>query len=1504
MLRFSRAWAAGAGGAGEAAGGGGSAGCLTSVRQAAARAVPGDLEKLFTAGLHSRRGSVLVEHNRRAAEVSAGAQLGQCCWAEVAGLPHADVGAAAKAVLQYSRPSGPPPLVTLYGPLGAECLHEEFGSWLEQAAGDGLLHYKVRPVAHWRCGGTPAACPAGATLGGGGLPKEDTHLWLPGYGVALVVKSTEYRASDDGAPAHSAAGNRADTAEAELQHVSGIDFASLVTQKPDLREHFVALQAELLHDVGDPTRAHRPLEKWQLQDLGLQVALKVAAAQHPLATLSHISQNFPALERPVSMVEVPADAHIEFTSQRKLLPAGRSRLWLNGALLELEDLHLHSLIDRAQKEHEILRLIASLTDAPLSEVSRVRAQIAQGLFHPRQRIDIRKGSPAVHYSSDQTKDPGYNSKSEFNVGKSRKNLYSAVFVMDPTIPGAVASTAVEMQRISGMGTNARAGLVFARPEAGSDGERFMQGFLLLKRAGGAKAAFEFFHAVSDVLRRRDSEDLSWKACERALKDSYLLHTDPRRRPRGMGNAKWAVDAINGVNGWVGEGLRTEMEAASTFISERGLQHGDFLSNGVVLRGSLIDGRGWSSAKIIGALHEDYDHFRTGLADGSFQDDESGVPEFIFRAASLKFSPHLIPGEGIAGGVPALAQPGDGVWEAVQDTGYMFSSQESIPEVTMWVFFDGSSSEGLALLNASVDFALSGKIRPMRTRIALLSSGVSESALTSMLRILPSLDLEEESRGRFIARVIKEVGTETKLCEDLRCSRESLLGSPLMAVAGEFGISETLSKRLVEAGRHAPGVSDLSLTFRDYLTAKSPRLGSNAVVVNGWAVASLPDVVAGDIAALVAHASHALAGAQIARLTRPERVLPRSLHEGLQPADRALLLASVLTETAHAVAPVNHEWKHVQEALANCRHTCSRKHAAQGESNLVAVLNPIGPETPRISALIEALPKFFDVGVTLLMNPPDRVKQPPLQSFYRYVLPELGGVEASGHLPPPLALFDNLRGSHMVSLHMDVPEAWELLPTEANMDLYNMKLSDMDMAARSVFKLQFLLITGNVWTVPRGEGEGEAEQDPDAHHPPGVILEVRERRAGGSGNVQKVLAMGNRGYFQVKVLPGMYSVAFSPGCTRSLYSLHVPGQGGDSLQDNAEAAAASLPFAAATLSGLSLQISGAPVSKFQNVSECDAASEAPGSFSLGSWFTHKIDRLLPRRGSDRDTVHIFSLASGHMYERLLRIMILSVTKNTRRPVKFWFLKSYASPDFAVLLGAMAAEYKFDYEFVSYKWPSWLFRQGDQQRLMWAYKILFLDVLFPKEVQRITFVDADQVIRADVGELHDMDLEGAPYAYTPFCNDYAPMEGFRFWREGFWAEHLAGKPYHISALYVVDLTRFRRTGAGDTLRNLYNKLAPDGKSLSNLDQDLPNYAQFAVPIFSLPQDWLYCETWCGPAAIETAKAIDLCNNPATRESKLDGARRIIAEWATLDDEQRAFSKPHLQAAGRPQAPRSEL
>lgn len=40
------------------------------------------------------------------------------------------------------------------------------------------------------------------------------------------------------------------------------------------------------------------------------------------------------------------------------------------------------------------------------------------------------------------------------------------------------------------------------------------------------------------------------------------------------------------------------------------------------------------------------------------------------------------------------------------------------------------------------------------------------------------------------------------------------------------------------------------------------------------------------------------------------------------------------------------------------------------------------------------------------------------------------------------------------------------------------------------------------------------------------------------------------------------------------------------------------------------------------------------------------------------------------------------------------------------------------------------QTDKQRLIWAYKILFLDVLFPLGIDRIIFVDSDQVDTAAV------------------------------------------------------------------------------------------------------------------------------------------------------------------------------
>lgn len=143
--------------------------------------------------------------------------------------------------------------------------------------------------------------------------------------------------------------------------------------------------------------------------------------------------------------------------------------------------------------------------------------------------------------------------------------------------------------------------------------------------------------------------------------------------------------------------------------------------------------------------------------------------------------------------------------------------------------------------------------------------------------------------------------------------------------------------------------------------------------------------------------------------------------------------------------------------------------------------------------------------------------------------------------------------------------------------------------------------------------------------------------------------------------------------------------------------------------------------------------------------------------------------------------------------------------------------------------------------------------------------------------------------------------RFWERGYWKNHLGSRRYHISALYVVDLIRFRQLAAGDRLRGQYQALSQDPNSLSNLDQDLPNNMIHQVPIRSLPQEWLWCETWCSEASKSAAKTIDLvgpyscfvtiflvvfvflqCNNPLTKEPKLVSAMRILPEWNGYDQE----------------------
>lgn len=530
------------------------------------------------------------------------------------------------------------------------------------------------------------------------------------------------------------------------------------------------------------------------------------------------------------------------------------------------------------------------------------------------------------------------------------------------------------------------------------------------------------------------------------------------------------------------------------------------------------------------------------------------------------------------------------------------------------------------------------------------------------------------------------------------------------------------------------------------------------------------------------------------------------------------------------------------------------------------VDPASEIAQRWLSILKVLSELEGVYLKIFLNPRDNLSELPVKRFYRYVLDSQPSFEDDGSLRNHGATFNGVPQEALLNLGLDVPAPWLVAPKESVQDLDNIKLSAVSGDVNAVYELEHILI------------EGHSREMPSGAPPRGAQLVLGTNRNSHSADT---IIMANVGYFQFKANPGYYSINLQEGRSSQIFEIDSLGATGWAAVPGDEAHnIALMSFQGATLYP---RISRKPGQETEDVLQAESNStmskvsqgfkQAQNMLGLGKTKQSQVKHA---------DINIFSVASGHLYERMLNIMMVSVTKHTKHTVKFWFIEQFLSPSFKDFIPHLAAEYGFKYEMVTYKWPHWLRHQTEKQREIWGYKILFLDVLFPLSLDKVIFVDADQIVRTDMMELVNHDLKGAPYGFTPMCDSRTEMEGFRFWKQGYWKNFLKGLPYHISALYVVDLKKFRQIAAGDRLRQQYHQLSADPGSLSNLDQDLPNHMQSVLPIHSLPQEWLWCETWCSDESLGAAKTIDLCNNPQTKEPKLDRARRQVPEWTVYDDE----------------------
>lgn len=1274
-------------------------------------------------------------------------------------------------------------------------------------------------------------------------------VYLSGYGVELAIKNQEYKAKDDtqvqGVEVNATVIGENDP----VDEVQGFLFGKLKTLYPELKEQLKELRKHLI----ESTNEMAPLKVWQMQDLSFQTAARILAAPavDALNVMKDLSQNFPTKARSITKTVVSAEIRKEVGENQKFfkgtlgLQPGDSALFINGLHIDLETQDIFSVFEVLRSEAKVMEGLRSLLiETPfIHDILKLNVQPSESDY----AVDIRH--PAISWINNLETDHRYSSW-PYNVQELlrptfpgvirqiRKNFHNLVIILDPTQENSVDLLSVaEMFYTNNIPL--RIGLVFVVSDE-EDVDGMQDAGVALVRAYNyicdevnCQSAFEavmsMFNSVpiggqltvSDVVKVLEKR-FPYVEVSSVLGSDSSYDTNRKEGKayyEQTGVGPLPVVTYNGIP-YLREHL--DPDELETVTMQKILETTTFFQRAVYL-GELATDHDvvdyiMNQPNVVPRINP-----RVLSTSRTYLDLSETNNHFVDEYARFLTLDVKEKNTAVANSLNYMTK---------KDDGY-------IRPVTFWVVGDFDRPSGRKLLYDAIRHMKSSN----NVRLGMINNpSTGPSAETSRVAraIWAAMQTQSANNAKnFITKLAKE---------------ETAVALQKGNDVAEFAVGG-MDVSLFKSAYEDPKLNFLlshTAYCRDVLKLKK---GQRAVISNGRIIGPLEEEE-------VFNQDDFLLLESIILKTSGERIKSKVQQFGIEEdraSDLVMKVDALLSSQPKGEARIEY-------GFADDRYSAVKIRPKEGDVyfDVVAVVDPVTRDAQKLAPLLLVLKQLVNVNLRVFMNCQSKLSDMPLKSFYRYVLEPEVVLQADGSFSPgPMARFLDMPQSPLFTLNINTPESWIVESVHTRYDLDNIYLQEVDNIVAAEYELEHLLLEGHCFDVSSGQPPRGLQFTLGTASEP-VIVDT--------------IVMANLGYFQLKANPGAWILKLRNGRSDEIYRIYSH-EGTDSPADSDDIVVVLNNFKTRVIK---VKVQKKP-DKFNEELLSDVTEENDTGFwkSLTRGFTGgaKIDE--PKQDKD-DVINIFSVASGHLYERFLRIMMLSVLKHTKTPVKFWFLKNYLSPTFKEFIPHMAKKYGFQYELVQYKWPRWLHQQTEKQRIIWGYKILFLDVLFPLAVDKILFVDADQIVRTDLKELRDFDLEGAPYGYTPFCESRREMDGYRFWKSGYWASHLAGRKYHISALYVVDLKKFRKIAAGDRLRGQYQGLSQDPNSLSNLDQDLPNNMIHQVPIKSLPQEWLWCETWCDDHSKKSAKTIDLCNNPMTKEPKLQAAVRIVAEWSDYDQE----------------------
>jgi UDP-glucose:glycoprotein glucosyltransferase len=1094
----------------------------------------------------------------------------------------------------------------LYGEIGSGSFFQ-YHEVLRQAAKAGLIKYYVRhyAVAH----------------------ADADFVSLSGYGVELAIKSTEYRAVDDTrvkGEESSFTKSLKETEEEDIPEVAGFRISTL----RQLHQEKKSKIDEFVSYLKESTKEVATLKVWQLQELSLQFAQKLISTprEDQLLVFQEMVQDFPVHAKSLIHVKVDKELrkeveHNQYQFMQNLnLGTSDTGLFIDGLFFDLDTVDVFALYHHLKSEIKIVEglhqiLSGKNLDSKISSL--LKLDVSSGKQDHFQ-IDFRDS--AVVFINDIENDKSYkNWPSSIQdllrptypgmLRNVRKNMYNLVLIIDPSkketfdLIKLAESFYVHKAPL-------RVGFVFVTGEGSGLEDASVALLNVFNFLGQDKGYYEGISFITDVIAAVGDDDITTKNVIKLFKSKF---------PKQDVNAVFGPDSD----------YNTGRMLVTDFLRRTGLGRStNVLLNGVVLNPSHLNGDMFEEAVLTEIMRQtpviQKAVYNKELSDSNDITDwlmgqKSVLPRLNHRI--LKSENHTF-----------VQLTGD-----IDHTGRALSDQHP--------------QELLALFRKNVKY-----LTPRKSECAAITVWVAANLETESGRSLVRsalLHMRDSSRHMRVAILHSEVGPISRLVE---ASTRAITDSN-QALNQVIDILDEKNVKLVHKMSDEDAVGVISADRREAVKAAIPAAGSHLqlcavvfqknfvesesglVIVNGRVI----PVPNGEIFTIddfnLIEKQNFMTYAE-----KLQKTLSSDL-KGSKCSDLVMKVASVLL--GQPTAKTRHELKSYDEKKSVL--SFPPIDPARPALDVVAVVEPLSRGAQKLIPLLVTLQQVVNMRMKIFLNCIDKHSDMPLKNFFRFVIePEL--VFGENSLIKRSAVFASMPTKPLFTLAMMTPENWLVEAKVSPYDLDNIHLDQVDgKGVWAVFRLEHLLFEGHCFEQSTG-------------NPPRGLQLVLASDSESKNIAGDTIVMANLGYFQLKAKPGAWKLALRPGRSSDIYQI-MSYEGPDaSGVVNANFTSLSVLISNFRSHVIKLKVNKKPGQTNRDLLTDDVEEDDANSIWSGGWSSWTGGTKSDSGDDGDDTVDIFSLASGHLYERLLRIMMLSVLKNTKSKVKFWFLKNYLSPTF--------------------------------------------------------------------------------------------------------------------------------------------------------------------------------------------------------------------------------------------------